>query len=145
MKYANTTFVEAGLQFNLTHRDPVLRKIFAEQAVFASLHHMPLTGSRSISWLYYGLTEPWQAAPWENSVYYHERLAHTALEYDPDRARSLLAEIGLTEGTDGILVRPDGEKLQINLVTYGGRKDRIAGADSGTILRQSEWMSTCAP
>jgi peptide/nickel transport system substrate-binding protein len=125
MKYANTTFVEAGLQFNLTHRDPVLRKIFADKRFrFAASHAINREQINQL--VYYGLTEPWQAAPWENSVYYHERLAHTALEHDPDKAKALLAEIGLTAGADGVLVRPDGEKLEINLVTYGGRKDRIA-------------------
>ena len=125
MKYANTTFVEAGLQFNLTHKDPVLRKIFADKRFrFAASHAVNREQINQL--VYYGLTEPWQAAPWENSVYYHERLAHTALEHDPDMAKALLAEMGLTAGADGMLVRPDGEKLQINLVTYGGRKDRIA-------------------
>ncbi|MHB8993586.1 MAG: ABC transporter substrate-binding protein, partial [Chloroflexota bacterium] len=42
-------------------------------------------------------------------------------QYDPTRARDLLAEAGWKPGTDGILVK-DGRRFEISLMTYAGNK-----------------------
>ena len=126
MNYKDTVFVAAGLMFNMNHQDPVLREIFSDKRFrFAASHAINREQINQL--VYFGTSEPWQAAPWEDSSDYHERLAHTAIEYDPEKASSLLAEVGLKQAADGTWTRPDGKQLKINLVSYESRDNvRIA-------------------
>ena len=125
-RYGDNVFIAAGLLFNQTHQDPALRAIFQDKRFRIGASHA-INREQINQLVFFGISEPWQAAPWENSAYYHERYAHTALEYDPDKANSLLAEAGLQKGGDGMWRQPDGSELQINLVNYsGGDTGRIA-------------------
>lgn len=58
---------------------------------------------------------PPSAAQWHNA-------SLAPLEYDPARARALLAELGWQPGADGILVR-DGKPFSLTLTTYPDRPE----------------------
>ena len=45
-------------------------------------------------------------------------------DYDPEKARQLMAEAGFEKGSDGILVNEDGYKLDIKLETTAGNQLR---------------------
>ncbi len=105
-----------AVQFNLTSKDPVKREIFRDKRFrFAVSYAIDREMINEI--VYLGLCQPWQVAPSESSPFYNERLAHTALEYDPAKANALLDEMGLDKrGADGFRLAPNGEKLQINFL-----------------------------
>ncbi len=115
-RWASTAINALQVEFNLTHKDPVMRKIFLDKRFrFAVSHAINREMINELVWL--GLAEPWQVAPYETSRFYNERLAHTALEYDPPKARKLLDEMGLDKkDADGYRLRPDGGKLEINFM-----------------------------
>jgi len=104
------------IEFNLTVKDPVKRKIFRDKRFrFAVSHAIDREMINEL--VYQGLCEPQQSAPSKNSPFYHERLAHTALEYDTKKANALLDEIGLDKrDANGFRLAPNGEKLQINFL-----------------------------
>ncbi|HDY64733.1 MAG TPA: ABC transporter substrate-binding protein [Phycisphaerae bacterium] len=116
-RWASTAVNALQVEFNLTHQDPVMRKIFLDKRFrFAVSHAINREMISELVWL--GLAEPWQVAPYETSRFYNERLAHTALKYDPVKARKLLDEMGLEKkDADGYRLRPDGQKLQIDFIT----------------------------
>ena len=106
----------ADLEFNLTHEDPVLRKLFKDITFKFGVSHA-LNRPQYNEVIYFGLTEPWQVAPWEGYQYYNERAAHVALEYDLDEANRLLDEAGLAKrDADGWRLRPDGKLLEITVL-----------------------------
>ncbi|HDY65557.1 MAG TPA: ABC transporter substrate-binding protein [Phycisphaerae bacterium] len=115
-RWAWTAINALQVEFNLTHRDLVMRKVFLDKRFrFAVSHAINRKMINELVWL--GLAEPWQVAPYETSRFYNERLAHTALKYDPAKAGRLLDEMGLDKkDADGYRLRPDGKKLEINFI-----------------------------
>jgi len=98
------------LIFNQTHKDPVLRKIYADvrfrQAISLSINRDEIN-----ELIFLGLSEPRQAVPVASFV---DPADETYLiEYDPGRANALLDEMGLKRGSDGIRRRPDGKPLTV--------------------------------
>jgi len=105
-----------GLVFNFTSKDPYLRELF-QNIKFRQAASMSLDREEIIS-LYFldlGAPEPFYCHPL--SPYYEQEYYDKAKEYvkyDPDAAKALLAEIGLTKtDADGFLQRPDGKRLDI--------------------------------
>ncbi len=87
-RWASTAINALQVEFNLTHKNPVMRKIFLDKRFrFAVSHAINREMINELVWL--GLAEPWQVAPYETSRFYNERLAHTALKYDPPKAGKL--------------------------------------------------------
>ena len=116
----------ADIQFNVTHPDPVIRAIYKDRRFRYGVSHA-LNRERMNELLYHGLSEPWQVAPYEHDPFYHERLAKTAVEYDPQEANRLLDEAGLDKrDANGFRLRPDGESLVIRLLATQERLDRVA-------------------
>ena len=107
----------AQLSFNLNHRDPAVREIFMDKRFRIAASHA-LNRERISELVFLGLVPPWQVASNEASDYYHERMAHSYIEYDPDKTKAMFDEIGLPVGDDGFRRRLDGEPLQINLLTW---------------------------
>ena len=67
--------------------------------------------------VYQGLAgAPSQFAPAEDSPYYNPELTSSYVEYDPERTRELLDEMGLPVDDDGYRTFPNGDRLQINVV-----------------------------
>jgi peptide/nickel transport system substrate-binding protein len=115
-RWASTAINALAVEFNLTHKNLAMREIYLDKRFrFAVSHAIHREMINELVWL--GMAEPWQVAPYETSRFYNERLAHTALEYDPVKAGQLLDEMGLDKkDVDGYRLRPDGGKLEINFV-----------------------------
>lgn len=63
-----------------------------------------------------GVGTPSQVTPPPGSPFYSERLANAFIEYDPDRARAMLDEIGLTQrDSEGYRTFPDGSRMTFYL------------------------------
>ena len=110
--------ISSLLVFNITHKDPSLRKIFADKRFrFASSYALDRKMINEL--VYLGVNEPSQSAPTKNSRFYYEKLSRTAIEFDKAKANSLLDEMGLEKrDADGYRLRPDGKKLTITLIGF---------------------------
>ena len=116
----------AGIQFNVTHADPVIRALYKDRNFKYGVSHA-LNRQRLNELLYHGLSEPWQVAPYEHDPFYHEKLAKTAVEFNPEKANVLLDESGLDKRDDnGMRLRPDGEPLAISLLATLENMDNVA-------------------
>ena len=117
-RWASTAINAAQVEFNLTHKDPVMREIFLDKRFrFAVSHAINRKMISELVWL--GLAEPWQAAPYETSRFYNERLAKTGLEHNPVKANKMLDEVGLDKkDSNGWRLRPDGKKLEITFISF---------------------------
>ena len=103
------------LAINLNHKDPVLRRIFADKRFRIALSLA--IDRREINELaFFGIGQPRQVCPPPASPYYDPDYEKAHIEYDPERANRLLDEMGLARrGPDGIRLRPDGKPLAIQI------------------------------
>jgi len=97
--------------FNMTHEDPVLRKIYGDVR-FRYAMSLAINRDEVNKTLLLGLGTPEQGLP-QNVPYVTEEDKKFMTEYDPERANKLLDEMGLKKGADGIRIRPDGKTLTI--------------------------------
>ncbi len=105
----------AGIFFNLTHKDPVIRELFNNKDFRIALS-LAIDRPEIIDLVYFGQAEPWQTSPLPDHALYNEQLAKQYTEYDPEKANELLDSIGLTErGSDGIRLLPDGRRLSLEV------------------------------
>jgi len=97
--------------FNLTHKDPVLRKIFRD-ARFRRAMSLAINRKEINDSLYFGKAEIRQYTVLSSSAYYEPEFANAYIEYNPEKAKELLDEMGLTDTDgDGWRERHDGKKL----------------------------------
>jgi len=106
---------EVVYMVNQTHQDPVLRKIFQDTKFRRALSYAIDRQEISDS-IYFGKAQPRQYTVLESSQYFKPEFAKSYTEYDPEKAKQLLDEMGLedTDG-DGWRERPDGEKLTFTI------------------------------
>ena len=97
--------------FNMTDKDPVLRKIYGDVR-FRYAMSLAINRDEVNETLFLGLGTPEQALP-QNVPYVSEEDKKFMTEYDPERANELLDEMGLKKGADGIRMRSDGKPLTI--------------------------------
>lgn len=102
-----------NVSFNLTHKDPVLRKIFNEvkfrQAMSAAINRQEI-----IDKLYYGKAKVIQATVDVNCSFYKEEWGKAFVQFDIDTANKMLDELGLQwDATKKFRQRPDGKPLQV--------------------------------
>lgn len=115
-RWAESAFNTAQVEFNLTHEDSVMREIFQNKD-FRFACSYAIDRQQICDIFYFGAVKPTQVAPTAVDRFYHERLANTAIEYDPERANRMLDEMGLDKrDADGYRMRPDGKTLEITLV-----------------------------
>ena len=98
------------LIFNQTHKDPVLRKIYADVR-FRQAMSLAIAREELNELIFLGLSEPRQAVPVAGFITPEDE--NYMIEYDPERANALLDEMGLKRGADGIRLRPDGKPLTV--------------------------------
>jgi peptide/nickel transport system substrate-binding protein len=104
---------DSMLQPNISHPDPVMREILGDKRFRWALS-LGIRRDEIIEAAYLGTTDPQQISPHPNTPYYWEEQATNMIEYDPDRANSLLDEMGLEErDAEGFRLRPDGDRLTV--------------------------------
>ena len=97
--------------FNMTDKDPVLRKIYGDIR-FRYAMSLAINRGEVNETLFLGLGTPEQALP-QNVPYVTEEDKKFMTEYDPERANELLDEMGLEKGANGMRIRSDGKPLTI--------------------------------
>ncbi|MCM2293084.1 ABC transporter substrate-binding protein [Allorhizobium sp. BGMRC 0089] len=111
---------DTAFSFNLTHKDPVLRKIF-DTKDFRIAMSEAIDRPSIIDAVYLGLTKPKQVAPGENTIYANKRLAEQYTKYDVKEANRLLDSIGLDKrDAQGFRLRPDGKRLTFTVIAPAG-------------------------
>ena len=98
------------LIFNQTHKDPVLRKIYADVR-FRQAMSLAINRDEINELIFLGLSEPRQAVPVAGFTKPEDETY--MIDYAPERANALLDEMGLKRGSDGIRLRPDGKPLTV--------------------------------
>ncbi|QDY70274.1 ABC transporter substrate-binding protein [Qingshengfaniella alkalisoli] len=103
------------IDFNLTSKNPELKKIFNEKD-FRVAMSLGMDRQAIIDTVMLGDGEPWQHGPFEDHPYYHEQTSTQFLEYDPEKANALLDGLGLDQrGPDGMRLLPNGEPFTFKI------------------------------
>lgn len=114
-------------QHNYDQFDPVLAEIVREPN-FRKALSLAIDRDEINEVVYLGQGQPRQFtyAP-HNVPYYDEAWERSYAEYDPERAKQMLDDLGLvdTDG-DGWRNRPDGEILMLNLSSNSSREENVA-------------------
>ena len=93
------------------HKDPVFVRL-NEDPNFRYALSLALNRQEIIDVVYLGMGRPAQFSVPEGSPYYSERMARTAVEYDPNRANRLLDAMGLDRrNSDGTRLLWNGQPL----------------------------------
>ncbi|MEA4882532.1 MAG: ABC transporter substrate-binding protein [Clostridia bacterium] len=104
-------------QFDLNHKDPVLREIFNNRQFRAALS-LGINRDEINELCYMGLAEPRHATVMQGCPYYTPGIDKLYTAYDPKTANAMLDEMGLgKKGKDGFRLRPDGKPLEL-LIEY---------------------------
>jgi len=103
---------------NQTNEDPVLREIF-QDVRFRKALSLAIDREEISDSIYFGKAEPRQYTVLESSKHYKPEFAKAYTEYDPQRAKKLLDDMGLVdENGDGWRERPDGKNLNFTIEYY---------------------------
>ncbi|MEQ7129541.1 ABC transporter substrate-binding protein, partial [Actinopolymorpha sp. B11F2] len=115
LRLENTVINDMVISLNLTHKDPVKRKIFQNKDFRIGLSHA-INRPEMITATWQRQGEPFQAAPDPRSEFYDEEFGKQYTEYDVALANESLDKAGLTEKDgDGFRLRPDGKRLFIQI------------------------------
>lgn len=101
------------IYFNMTHKDPTLRKLFQDKRFRIALS-VAINREKINKLVYKGLAVPSHPSVIPGPPYYGERLFKNYLQYDPKLANRLLDESGLSKrDKEGYRLRPNGERLRM--------------------------------
>jgi len=104
---------------NMTHKDPVLRKVFNDVRFRRALS-LAIDREEINQVLFYGLAEPRQASFVSGSAYYDPEWEKAYAEYNPDLANKLLDEMGLKwDAKRQYRLLPDGRPLRFTIQVTG--------------------------
>ena len=102
-------------QLNMTHPHPRVRQVF-QDVRFRRAMSLAIDRDEINDIVYYGRALPRQLTVVPFSAYFEPAFGRAYAEHDPERARSLLDEVGLLDRDgDGTREGPDGEPLNITL------------------------------
>ncbi|MFW6269271.1 MAG: ABC transporter substrate-binding protein [Bacillota bacterium] len=109
---------EVVYMVNQTIEDENLRDIFQDKRFRRALS-LGMDRDEISEAIYFGKAEPRQYTVLESSQYYEPEFAETYIEYNPDRAKELLDEIGIEDvDGDGWREGPDGEDFSFTIEYY---------------------------
>lgn len=116
--FNNTRGGDVGMSLNLTHKDPVLRKIFNEvkfrQALSLAINRKQINDVRAFG---KGLIR--QATIPPSVSFYESWMGDYFIEYNVEKANALLDELGLKwDAAKKVRLRPDGKPLEIVMETW---------------------------
>jgi peptide/nickel transport system substrate-binding protein len=118
INFAPTFGENVFYSFNRTHQDPVLRDIFSDVR-FNRAMSLAMNRDEINEIVYLGQGTPMQGVPAEPKTvsFVSDDVLNRDIGYDPETAKALLAEMGLTDADgDGTVERPDGKPLVVRLV-----------------------------
>jgi peptide/nickel transport system substrate-binding protein len=108
------TGAQLGMWLNITHNDPVMRKIFADREFREALSYA--INRKQISDIcFMGLAVPRNATVMEACPYYSPGIDKLYADYDTAKANQLLDKFLPQKGSDGFRLRPDGKPFAIRL------------------------------
>ena len=115
-EWKDTKMSRAGFQFNMTHKDPVLREIFQDKR-FRQAMSMAINREEINQFAFQGLATPQQVTIDPGTSFFDPSWQQSYAQYDPDTAKRMLDEIGLkdTDG-DGVRERPDGKDFNFDML-----------------------------
>ena len=99
------------MAFNITHKDPVLRQVYGDVR-FRKAMSLAINRDELNELLWFGLGHPAQATPLGVAFVTDEDRQYMT-SFDPKQAGTLLDEMGLKMGSDGVRLRPDGQPMTI--------------------------------
>ncbi|SCB25428.1 ABC transporter substrate-binding protein [Rhizobium hainanense] len=106
-----STSQQCQIYFNITHKDPAMRKMFADKSVRQALS-LGINRQEIIDIVYFGQSEGYQAGPRPEHPWYNEKYARQFTNYDPDKAGAMLDQAGYgKKDANGFRLRPDGQKV----------------------------------
>lgn len=116
LKYIGTETSTAGIYFNQTCKDPVLRSLF-QNKLFRRALSIGINRSDINSLVLMGLGKATQGLLSEVHSAYVEKVDKAYTEYDPVKANRILDSLGLTKrDKDGYRLRPDGKTLAVTIM-----------------------------
>ncbi|MDR6904249.1 ABC transporter substrate-binding protein [Rhizobium miluonense] len=106
-----STSQQCQIYLNITHKDPAMRKMFADKSVRQALS-LGINRQEIIDIVYFGQSQPYQAGPRPEHPWYNEKYARQFTDYDPDKAGAMLDQAGYgKKDANGFRLRPDGHKM----------------------------------
>ena len=106
---------DVAIQPNYNHPDDRLRQLYQDKR-FRQALSLAIDRDEMNKIIYFGRGVPRQVTAHPSSSYFEPWFATAYAQYDPQRARALLAEVGLRDSDgDGLLDFPDGSALTITL------------------------------
>lgn len=103
---------EVALFFNHTVEDPFLRELFSN-VKFKKALSLAIDRDDINEAVFLGTAESQQVVIGPFSPFYEEKFAKAYTQYDPEKAKKLLGEIGLERDEQGYILRPDGKTLNL--------------------------------
>ena len=105
-----------ALHPNVSHKDEAMRAIF-DTAAFREALSIAINRTEINDLIYSGLYEPRQASPVTGSPEYDAEFETRWTEFDPDRANTLLDEMGMSaRDADNWRLRPDGQPFSFTIL-----------------------------
>ena len=104
--------VEVALFFNHTVEDPFLKELFSN-VKFKKALSLAIDRDDVNEAVFLGTAEPTQVVIAPSSPFYDEELGKAYTQYNPEKARELLKEIGLKTNEEGFILRPNGKPLNL--------------------------------
>lgn len=103
-----------AVALNPTHKDPVLRELF-NNIKFKQALSLALNRNEINEIVYLGVGKPSQYLTGNPTTcsFITEEMKNYMADYNPEKAKALLDEIGLKKDKDGFRLRPDGKPLVI--------------------------------
>ena len=122
--------------FNHTHEDENMREIFQNKK-FKQAMSLAIDRDEMNEIIYFGQAEPAQYTLLPSSQYYKEEFTEAYAEFDPDRAREKLDEIGLVDqNDDGWRQLPNGDEFQFEVEVVARETPKIPNVE----LVQEYWQ-----
>ena len=113
--FDNSRGNDAGISFNQSDKDPVLRELF-QDVRFRQAMSLAIDRAQVNEVLYFGKATVRQATIPASTSFYEDWMGKYFTDFDQDKANALLDEIGLAwDSAKTVRQRPDGKPLEIVL------------------------------
>lgn len=113
--FENTRGSDAAMMFNLTHKDPVMRKVFNELK-FREAMSYAIDREEINSTLFFGRATIRMGTVPPNVSFLDPKWEKYMTEFDPDRANEMLDELGYKwNGDETVRLMPDGREFNLIL------------------------------